>query len=512
VRRTWNADGWATVAPDAPDSAIDRMAGVRGRFESSGRFQGLPRARASSAFDGTPRAWLGSFEPGRPAWIEWTLPQPATVRELRLSPARERVRRPTLVRLGGETLPVVDGVVTPSRPLRARTFRLEVLEAEWPEGTPGVIRQRRAVGIGEIEGAGVPRAEVPRSGDVRSRCEDLAGTITAPTGAAAGGGETVAGAVDDAPSSGAGGPDDGRTLRLRAEGDIAELDAGEPLRVSGCAPITRPAGPARVSLPAGVLAPYLIRLRSESLSTAAAPVSPGRVVDSGEPGRNDRRGIRLDLDAPAWLVLGQAYSAGWRASCDGRTIGPPEPVDGYAMGWLVDGDCRVADLWFEPDGLVKLGYWISVPVLLALLLLLIVRRPPATREGPPRELPETDPVARMPARRAALVALVAAAVLAFVFAARSLPLIALGTFLILWRGIGVRALVASAASLLVIVVPVLTLAIPVRDPGGFNFEYAQDRIAVHWVTVAAVVLLILAAARVLSTARARTAAARRSGP
>jgi arabinofuranan 3-O-arabinosyltransferase len=284
------------------------------------------------------------------------------------------------------------------------------------------------------------------------------------------------------------------------------------LRVSGCAPVTLPAGPKRLSLPAGVLAPYLIRLRSESLAHAAPAASPGRVVNSGEAGRNDRRGIRLDLDAPAWLVLGQAYSDAWRASCDGRPIGPPEPVDGYAMGWRVDADCRVADLWFEPDTLVKLGYWISVPVLLALLLLLIFRRPPATRDGPPRGLPETDPVARMPARRAALVALGAAAVLAFVFAARSLPLIALGTFLILWRGIGVRALIAAAAALLVIVVPLLTLAVPVRNPGGFNFEYAQDRIAVHWVTVAAVVLLILAVARVLSTARDRSAAERRSAP
>jgi hypothetical protein len=364
---------------------------------------------------------------------------------------------------------------------------------------------------------------------VRSSCDDLAGTIAAPGSgdeaaagddaaaaggdAVAGGGDAVAGAGDDgAPSAAASGPDDGRSLRLRAEGDIAALDAGEPLRVGGCAPITLPSGPARVSLPAGVLAPYLVRLRSETLSPAVAPVSPGRVVDSGEAGRNDRRGIRLDLDAPAWLVFGQAYSDGWRASCDGLDLGPPAPVDGYAMGWLVDSNCREADLWFAPERLVRIGYWISVPVLLALLLLLIFRRPPAAPEAPPRELPDTDPVARMTARRAALVALIAAAVLAFVFAARSLPLIALGTFLILWRGIGVRALVAAAAGLLVVVVPLLTLAIPVRDPGGYNFEYAQDRIAVHWVTVAAVVLLILAVARVLSTARDRSAAARRSAP
>jgi arabinofuranan 3-O-arabinosyltransferase len=478
--RDWTADGWATATGD--DSELDRLAGVDGRFESSGRFEGRPGARASSAFDGTPRAWIGSYEPGRPAWIEWTLPRPATVRELRLTPARERVRRPTLVRLAGMTVPVLDGIVTLPRPVRARRFRLEIVEAAFPAGTPGAIRQRRAVGIGELEGAGVPRVSVPRSGPLNARCGDLAGTAN------------------------------DRRLALRPEGDIADLDAGTPLRVRGCDTFSLPAGAARLSMPAGVLAPYLIRLRSPAPDGPARPTTPGRVVDAGEAGRNERRGIGLDLDAPAWLVYGQAYSAGWRASCDGRELGAPEPVDGYAMGWRVEAGCRVADLWFAPDRAVRLGYWISAPILLALVLLLLLRRPSPYRDGRPPELPESDPPARMPARRAVVAAVVVGAALGFVFAARSAPLIALGTFLILWRGIGTRALIAAAGALLVVVVPLLSLAIPVRNPGGFNFEYAHERIAVHWVAVAAVVLLVLALARTLSTARARRAAAPRSAP
>jgi hypothetical protein len=160
---------------------------------------------------------------------------------------------------------------------------------------------------------------------------------------------------------------------------------------------------------------------------------------------------------------------------------------------------------------VRLGYWISAPILIALLLILLLRRPPATPHEPPADLPEPQ-VARMPARRAAIAALVAGAALGFVFAARSAPLIALGTFLILWRGIGTRALIAAAAALLLVAVPLLTVVIPVRDPGGYNFEYAQDRIAVHWVAVAAFVLLVLALARTLSTARDRGAASPRSAP
>ena len=132
---------------------------------------------------------------------------------------------------------------------------------------------------------------------------------------------------------------------------------------------------------------------------------------------------------------------------------------------------------------------------------MIVRRPPEP-EPLRDELPE--PAAeRLPVGRAVALALLAGAVLGFVFAARAAPLIALGTFLILWRGVGVRQLVAAAAALLLVAVPALTLAIGVEDRGGYNPEYAQARIAVHWVAVAAVILLVLALARVLGAARRR---------
>jgi hypothetical protein len=129
-------------------------------------------------------------------------------------------------------------------------------------------------------------------------------------------------------------------------------------------------------------------------------------------------------------------------------------------------------------------------------------------------LPDPPPPVRMPARRAALAALAAGAVLGFAFAARTAPLMALATFVVLYRGIPVRTLLAAAAALLLVAVPVLTVAIPARDRGGYNSEYPVDRIAVHWVTVAAVVLLILALARWLAVSRAtaRPAAARAGAP
>jgi hypothetical protein len=97
------------------------------------------------------------------------------------------------------------------------------------------------------------------------------------------------------------------------------------------------------------------------------------------------------------------------------------------------------------------------------------------------------------------------------------PLIALAAYVVLRRGIGARALLLAGSSLLVVAVPILTLAIPARDHGGFGTEYPVERIAVHWVTAAALVLILFALARTLavarpSTARARPPAARAGAP
>jgi hypothetical protein len=269
-----------------------------------------------------------------------------------------------------------------------------------------------------------------------------------------------------------------------------------------CGAVDAPAGPQRVSIPPATFAPYLVRRRSPAPDPPVrAAAQPGRVLDSGDPRRDARNGVRLDVDRPAWLVLGQSYNDAWRAKCDGRDLGAPVPMDGYAMAWKVPAGCERAEMAFAPDALVRAGYLFSLPFLLAMLGFVIVRRPPGP-EPLRDELPEPS-AERLPAGRAVVLALLAGAVLGFVFAARAAPLIALGTFLILWRGVGVRQLVAAAAALLLVAVPALTLAIGVEDRGGYNPEYAQARIAVHWVAVAAVILLVLALARVLGAARRR---------
>ena len=87
--RDWNMSGWVTVAPDAPDAAIDALVGVKGAFNSSARFEGRPGFRASSAFDGTTRPWIGSWQAGHRTWLEWES-EPTTLAEPDARPGARR--------------------------------------------------------------------------------------------------------------------------------------------------------------------------------------------------------------------------------------------------------------------------------------------------------------------------------------------------------------------------------------------------------------------------------------
>jgi hypothetical protein len=287
-------------------------------------------------------------------------------------------------------------------------------------------------------------------------------------------------------------------------GSIQDLDAGRPVRVRSCGGVALPAGPARLTMAPAALAPYILRLHSGTPPAPAA--APGRVLSG------DDEHARLRVRAPGRLVLAEAYTSGRRASCDGHDLGTPRIGDGFGTAWNVPAGCRDVTFSFAPDRLVRAGYLVSAVAGLALLALLLLRRAP--RRGEERVGGDEPRVVRLPAGRAALVALPVALGLGFVFAARGTPLFFAGVFVVLWRGIGARRLALAAGALLVVVVPVLTLLEPVRNRGGYNPEYADKRILVHWAAVAAVTLLILALARVLSTARGRRGrapAARPSG-
>ncbi|MEA2364144.1 MAG: arabinofuranan 3-O-arabinosyltransferase [Thermoleophilaceae bacterium] len=500
--RSYELSAWVQPAVDARDSTLDRIAGLRGpaAFDSSGRFHNLPIHRASSAFDADPRtAWLGIW--ARPAagfpWISWSAGRPTTVSRLHLDPPAQPVRHPTVVRLtwpGGGTGPVRvgdDGDVVLPRPVRSSSFRLTVLDAAFPPGATARERSTRAVGIGSLSVAGMAPVTVPRTGPLHAGCGSA--------GIEAG----------------------GRPAPLRPRGTVEQLDAGRPLRARGCGgTVAMGEGIQYVRSLPGAFTVDLLRMRSPSPAALAAPAGGGRVVDAGTIGNSSVKGVRVALDGPSWLVLGQSYSKGWLAECDGRDLGEPRPIDGYANGWRAPADCKDVAFSYGPQRAARIGYAISAVVCALLLVFLLVGlrrrgRQPVAAAPPP--LPPAPAPARLALPRAAAIAFLLTIPLALLFAKRtSVVIFPLLTF-VLWRGVGVRLLTAVAAGLLAVVVPVLYLIANPINRGGYNFEYSLQTINAHWVTEGALVLVMVAcwraiaearAARVSSPAAARAAPAR----
>ncbi len=483
ARRRFAASAWVAPFASAPDPALDRLAGYRGPVlaTSSDRANGEPQWRASQALDADPRtAWLGSVADGHTPWLAWQTPRPTTVRALRLLAPAIPVARPTQVRLswpGGATpaLPVNPaGRVALPRAVSARRFRLTILTAAVTGLAHPSAADRRAVGIAEVRGVhGLPA--------IRG-----AGFDGAPCGAVR---LRVGGAV----------------VALRVAGSAAAFAQGRPLAARACgAPVTLAPGAQHLQVLGGTFAVNQLRLGSPPpapVATAAAP--PGRVISVGTSDRGSYRGVRVAVRGPAWLVLGEGYDRGWSATCNGRSLGAPTPIDGYANGWRIGPGCAAVAFTFAPQRLATIGYIISgVAVVVCLLLVLLggwrrrgeVPGPPPVHLGPGRERAgRAGPVSEP---RIAW-ALPAAVVFGFVFGIEAGVVAAVAIALVLWRGIDAGPLALGAGALLGIVVPVLYLVHPGSSAGGNHYGYAAGHLAAHWVGVAAIGLLMGALWRTL---------------
>jgi hypothetical protein len=490
--RSYTTDAWVYPAVGAADSALDRLAGYVGPdvFDSSTRFQDQPAYRASSAFDGRDDpGWIGVWlRPQAPApWISWRTPRPLTVSRVQLAPSPLAVRRPTVVQLswpGGVTPPLPVGaggsVALPSA-VPASAFRLTVLDAQFPPGTSARQRQADAVGIGSLSVPGLRSVSVPQAGPLRGPC----GTVSIAVGNV--------------------------RVPMVVHGTVAQLDAGTPLLASSCRAVSMGAGVQEVRALPGGFSIDLLRMRSAAPVAAPVPVGGGRVLAPGSIGQSTVSDARVDLSGPSWLVLGESFDVGWRATCDGRSLGVPVPIDGYANGWAVPASCRNVSFSFAPQGGVRKSYVVSAICCLLMIAFLLfgIRRGVTRRVAADaiRRLPEATP-GGMPLPVAVAVALVLAVPISWIFALRagavSFPLL---TF-VLWRGFGPATLTWIAAALLGIVVPITYLIVSPTNQGGYNFAYSTKLIAAHWFGVAAIVLLALAAWKATAGARRE----RRRGP
>jgi hypothetical protein len=308
-------------------------------------------------------------------------------------------------------------------------------------------------------------------------------------------------------------------VSLAPQGTVAELDAGRPLRAatcgSGAAGVRMGAGVQRIASLPGPFSVDLLRLSSPAPSPVAPPVSGGRVIARGHIGQSSVTGVRVALNGPSWLVLGESFSRGWRATCDGRSLGVPRVLDGYGNGWVAPTGCQQVSFRFAPQSGVNKIYVISAVAAALILLFLIVGalRGPAAEpaDGVRRLLPDV-PARPRPLAWSAALALPAAIVLGYVFSIRAgIGLLLVLTF-VLWRGWAPTRLTLIAAALLGIVVPLTYLIVNPHDRHGDNFVYSTKLIAAHWLGVVAISLLALVCWQIVSHQRASRGGVSPPGP
>ncbi|HLM65733.1 MAG TPA: alpha-(1-_3)-arabinofuranosyltransferase family protein [Acidimicrobiales bacterium] len=126
---------------------------------------------------------------------------------------------------------------------------------------------------------------------------------------------------------------------------------------------------------------------------------------------------------PFWLVLGQSYNEGWRASADGDELDAPELVNGYANGWRVvaPGESFEIDMRFAPQRRVDIALWLSA-FAVVVCLVLAVRRPKPVAHFPTAMPEPYSPVlayryeGALPTRRKAVLTGVGMALLGYLVA------------------------------------------------------------------------------------------------
>ena len=214
---------------------------------------------------------------------------------------------------------------------------------------------------------------------------------------------------------------DGAPLRVRLLESAVSTDRG--VLFEGCRPVALSQGDhtVRPTAPWAVDTLVLRDLRGESVTR------PGPVPETSVAHRTSTAITVATAPSaePFMLVLGQSVDERWRATMDGSPLGPPSLVDGYSAAWEVtEPGAHVFTFTYGPQRVVVVTRIFSLAVL-AMLLVLALRRAAPGVERPTPAWPRTAATAPS-RRRRGIEALIIAVV---VTGAGGLPLAPVGVVL-----------------------------------------------------------------------------------
>jgi arabinofuranan 3-O-arabinosyltransferase len=344
--RDFTVGGLAAAGPGLPDPVVDRLAGASGRVvaSSSSRFFDEAGARASQALDGDPdSAWVPDGR-GPGEWIELRLPG-------------ERLDHLDVLQSVPKGLVGVDAITAAEVSVNGgRPFLVNLKQGRTRVEFPTTRVRRLRLTIDRVAGLG---------GQVRIS-ELTAGRARIP---AAPGSRRLRGCVELARV-------DGDPLHVRLAGTVGDLAAGKALPVSGCdGPLRLGAGDHRVRSSPGWLVD-LLGLSSPAPASRPAPLpAPAalRVTERSPAGMTIHAGL---AGGPYYLVVGQGYDRRWRATMDGRPLGPPLLLDGYSVGWrITDQRPHRFEVAFAPQRTAGWAFAASAAGLVLVAVLLSGWRP-----------------------------------------------------------------------------------------------------------------------------------------
>jgi len=350
--RDFAVSGLAAAGPGLPDPVVDRLAGASGRVvaRSSSRFFDEVGARASQALDGDPdSAWVPDGR-GPGEWIELRLPG-------------ERLDHVDVLQSVPEGLVGVDAITAAEVSVNGgQPFLVNLRQGETRVDFPATKVRRLRLTIDKVTGLG---------GQVRVS-ELRAGRARIP---AAPGKRRLRGCIQLASI-------DGEPLQARLVGAVADLAAGEALPVRGCGGALRLAGGEhRVRSSPGWLVDLL------GLSSPAPAARPAPLPTPAEVAVTDRSPAGMTIRAgaasgPWYLVAGHGYDRRWKATMDGRPLGPPLLLDGYSVGWrITDPRPHRFEVAFAPQRTARWAFAVSAAALVLVAALLAGWRPGRVRGG-----------------------------------------------------------------------------------------------------------------------------------
>ncbi|MFA5884528.1 MAG: alpha-(1-_3)-arabinofuranosyltransferase family protein [Acidimicrobiia bacterium] len=496
--RSFTLTGTARVSGRASEAAVDALLGTAASgpagvtLTSSDHLAGAIGQRAWAALDGDPTtAWTGDFLAPAPSWLQVDLSAPRTVDHLDLAVVADgRHSVPTQLRIsaGGESrvvdLPPIADAATPGAvttipvtftPLTGSSLRVEVT---------GV---RTVDTVDTLSGLGLPLP--PSIAEL-----GLPGVVAAAPAA------TIdTGCRTDLLTM------DGRPVAVQVTGDAAAARDG--LAVTACdGALALSAGTHRLEAARGTATGIdldRLTLTSDAGGTAAPLTAAGTPVPTERPPAPRVRVTDTGMTTASarvaghhrgfWLVLGQSYNDGWTATANGRSLGDPVLVDGYANGWWVPaGSAPLAiELRWTPQRTLWIALGLSILAAAACCVLAVRgRRWPGPR---PADAPVLRPL-REP--RAAQVpgivvlttaAGVAAAALFLVGPVAALVAAAVGAVAVGWR---YGRLLLAGVVVALLAVSFLQVARVQRDEQRpVRYDWARGYETEHRLAMTALVLL-----------------------